>query len=375
MSERKLAHIEKVVSLEPIEGADKIEKCTILGWQCVIKKGEVKVGDLICYVEIDSIVPNIPYFEFMYEPKMNRKGRVKTIKLKKQISQGLPIPLTAFPEIASQLLKAGIKSTYKFKDMWEEGHDVTDLLCLTKWESESEKESNYAGFSKKNHNWFIKFMTRFSWFRKMFKMRSKSFPNWISKTDEDRIQNRPDLMRKLEGVELIETEKLEGQSGTYWYIRRWPFNDFGICSRQVRKFEKDNSNWSRVARELDIKNKLKSVGKNIAIQGEVIGKDVEGNIYNLNNLDFYVFNVYDIDKKRKYNYFEKIKFCNDYGFKFVPVINEKFILPTTIDELVAHATDISKLYNTKREGIVIRTVDDEYSFKVVSPEYLLEHKK
>ena len=83
MSERKLAHIERVIDLQPIQGADRIETATVLGWQCVVKKGDVKVGDLVCYIEIDSIVPDIPYFDFMKE----RNFRVRTIKLRKQISQ------------------------------------------------------------------------------------------------------------------------------------------------------------------------------------------------------------------------------------------------------------------------------------------------
>lgn len=362
MSERKLAHIEKVVDLQPIPNADKLEVATVLGWQCVVKKGEVKVGELVCYLEIDSIVPDIPFFEFMRE----RKFRVKTIKLRGQVSQGLVIPMGDF-----QVLAAKGSGVCKYFD---EGEDVTELIGVTKWLSPSERESDYVPLSKKKHNWFTKFMTRFSWYRKLTKQRSKSFPEWISKTDEERIQNMPWICQKYSNEVFYTSEKLEGQSATYWFIKKRFGSEFGICSRTVRKFEMDNSNWSRVAKEYDIKNKLKSVGKNIAIQGEVIGGSIQGNIYKLPGLDFYIFNVYDIDKKEYYLLDDLIAFCKKYGFKNVPILQRDYKLPATIQEILEHSKGKSVLADVDREGIVIRTFDKKISFKAVNPDYLLKQE-
>ena len=368
MSDRSLAHVEKIISIEPIDGADRIVKSLCLGWICIVKKDSFNVNDKIIYIEIDSIVANIPYFEFMYEPKMNRKGRVKTAKMKKQISQGLIIPLSDINIIREQLKLSPISI-----ENLKEGQDVTKELGIVKYESPSDRESNYVPLDRKKHNWFTKFMTRFSWYRRLTKQRSKSYPEWISKTDEERVANIPWVIDRYKDLNLIASEKIEGQSGLFWYKKSGIFgSEFGVCSRTVRKFEFDNSNWSKVARLLDIKKKLKSVGKNIAIQGEVVGPSIQGNIYELKDLDFYIFNVFDIDTKKYYTIEEALEFCKTYGFKHVPILDMNYKLPNTLQELIDSANGKSVLYDTIREGIVIRSPDKSISFKVVSPEYLLK---
>lgn len=102
--ERKLASIQIISDLKPIEGADKIEVATCLGWQCVVKKGEFKIGDKCIYWEIDSIVDSTnPIFEFMKE----RKFRVKTQKFLKTLSQGLLMPLSVLKHYGKIIYKNG----------------------------------------------------------------------------------------------------------------------------------------------------------------------------------------------------------------------------------------------------------------------------
>ena len=158
MSKRSLAHIERVVKVEPIEGADNLEKVTVLGWQVICRKGEVKEGENVVYIEIDSVVPDIPYFEFM----RTRKFRVKTIKLRKCISQGLIVILN---NVKEQLDKYYVPDIGW--DLLDEGQDVTKELNIIKYESPLDKEQNII--FKKKHNFFIRYMTRFEWFRKIFK--------------------------------------------------------------------------------------------------------------------------------------------------------------------------------------------------------------
>lgn len=368
MAERSLAHIEKVIAIEEIPGADHIELAKVLGWQCVVKKGDFKVGDLAAYVEIDAIVPVIPYFEFMKD----RKYRVKTIKLRKTLSQGLLIPWKDI--ITLTTVKSG---------EWVEGKDFTEKLNITKYESRSDKEQNYV--PKKKHNFFIRYMTRYSWFRKIFKMRSKSFPEWIPKTDEERIQNIPSVLNNKE-LEYYATEKLDGQSATYWIKKKFIGYEYGICSRTVRKSEFDGSNWSKVFKSHDLKKKLKDLrilhGGDIAIQGEIIGPNIQGGKYHNNKhidtlvfpLDFYVFNMYDV-KERKYLDFHKVCFyCCNFDINTVPVVDRHYILPNSVEDALNDAEGKSVLAYTEREGIVVRSYDQKVSFKVISNKFLMKEK-
>lgn len=180
---RKLAHVEKIIDIQPILNADKIEVATVLGWKVVIKKDEFKVGDKIIYIEIDSRVPkDEPYFSFLAD----RNYKVKSIKLRKQVSQGLIVPMSLLPE-----------GDYK------EGDDVTDILKITKIEEDYKqppvnKELQLKQRHKKLYNkkWF-KYMMKYAWFRKLAfkfllpKKRKTSWPSWITKTDEERVQNMP----------------------------------------------------------------------------------------------------------------------------------------------------------------------------------------
>lgn len=195
MSERKLATIQIISNLTPIEGADKIEVAHVLGWECVVKKGEFKKGDIVVYVEIDSIMPEKPEYDFLKD----RKYRIKTIKLRGQISQGLVLPL-------------GNLSGFI-------GDDVTDILGITKYLSPSEREEITQQERKINNekNKLKKFLMRYSWFRRLFlsKKQKSKFPYWVSKTDEERIQNIPHVLEQFKDKEVYVTEKIDYQSVTF----------------------------------------------------------------------------------------------------------------------------------------------------------------
>lgn len=376
----KLATVQIITNIEPIEGADKIEKCTVLGWQCVVKKGDFKVGDACIYCEIDSMMPVLPIYDFLAQ----RKYRIRTIKLKSTISQGLVLPLMKSSMDSGYYIHSDYipSKEYKCKFTFNIGDDVTEILGITKYLSPSERNEDYVGIPKKKHGKFIKFMTRFQWFRKMFHIKSKSFPNWISQTDEEKLQNIPHVLKDKNTVYYI-TEKIDYQSGTWWYKKEKVlglFNkeEFGICSRSVRKFELDNSNWSQAARLFNIKQKLKDynklTGKNICIQGELGSIGCQGNKYGLTNFELFVFNVFDIDKKEYYTLDEMIAFCLGLGFAMVPILNSNFKLLDTVQEMVELSKGNSLLANIPREGIVVRSINDHRkSFKVINPEFLLKY--
>lgn len=362
---RKLASIQKVLKVEDIPGADKIEKVTILGWEVVCKKGDFKVDDLVIYVEIDSILPDKPEFEFMRE----RKFRVRTIRLRGQVSQGICFPLSLLRD-------------WKYSP--QEGDDVTEMLGVTKYETASERQDRIKQEVKLSR--IQKVLMRYSWFRKfIYKPTKTGFPSFISKTDESRIQLFPTICEDYKNVEFFVTEKLDGQSVTFFIIKNdkkwyqvWKEKYvFGVCSRNFHLLKEDNSNWWRVAREFNIKNKLiryiKTTDfKYFVIQGEIIGKGIQGNKYALHGLDFYIFNIfsdcfiYDNDE---------IDYLSiQLGLQMVPYLENEFLLKPTIKENIEYAKGISTLYNTLREGVVVRNYQKGISFKIINPDFLLQEE-
>ncbi len=330
---RKLASIQKIKALQPISGADNIEQATVLGWLLVVKKGEFQVGDYCVYCEIDSLMPEKPEFEFLRP----RHFRIKTIKLRGQVSQGIAL--------SPSILGEGVELS--------EGLDVTDLMGVTKYEPPM--PTNMGGDVK------------------------GAFPGFIPKTDETRIQSAPEVLNRPEnrGKVCYLTEKVDGTSATYYFNN----GEFGVCSRNLELNDSERNLHWLVARQYDIANKLSQTGRNVAIQGEIIGPGVQGNKYNLKQLKYMVFNVVDIDRYSYYNYADFIAFVHEIGLETVSVLRDDYILgQDDVKGLVALSEDKSVLNpKTQREGIVIRPLieaqDPELgrlSFKVVNPSFLLK---
>ncbi|MFH1319511.1 MAG: RNA ligase (ATP) [Bacteroidota bacterium] len=327
---RKLASIQKIIALGPIEDADSIEKATVLGWQLVVKKGDFNVGDLCVYCEIDSLLPERPGFEFLMPYKM----RIKTIKLRGQISQGICFPLSILPP------ETEIK----------EDKDVTEILGIKK--HEPPVPAHLSGIAK-----------------------GKS-PSFIPKTDEPRVQIYQEVLNKYKGEKCFITEKLDGSSVTY-YIKD---GGFGVCSRNLELIETDENTLWKVAREQDIENKLRSLNKNYAIQGELVGEGIQKNTLKLKGQTVYFFNFFDIDKYKYLDFHEFISVFQTLGLYTVPLIDKNFELTNDINELVNISIGRSLINpDAWREGIVIRPLHEIFdngrvSFKAVNPKYLLKHE-
>lgn len=373
--DRKLASIQRIVSLTPIPGADMIEKATVLGWELVVaKKDNFKVGDLCVYCEIDSILPDKPEFEFLRE----RKFRIKTIKLKGQVSQGICFPLSVLPPLASV-------------DGWalKEGDDVTDILGVTKYDPQAEFERTESlRLAQIDKNRMSKFLKRYTWYRKLvFRPTRAPFPAFIKKTDEDRIQLFPNACEDWKDVLFTVTEKLDGQSGTYFMVpnpkkglfrKKWLF---GVCSRNFQLIKEDKSSYWTIAKQLGLKEKMLSwcekSGSGLIIQGEIIGSKIQGNKYNRNGVEFYVFNVIEYHRgdKRILDQCQQIVFCQINGIIPVPTLYFSQKLPYSIPLIVASSDGPSRLYDIPREGIVCRNYEKNISFKVVSTNFLLKHSE
>ena len=379
---RALAYIQHVTNIRPIDGADNIEQCNVLGWNLICKKGEFHEGDSCVYIEIDSKVPEREEFEFL-----RAKGfKVKTMKLGKFncISQGLAMPQSAFKELAGL----------------SEGTDVTDILGIKYSVQEDnarkgngDPNAKYKSMAARHQKIFKKkwarWMMRRSWGRKVMfflfgkkKDNPRGFPTFVSKTDEERVENQP--WRIGDGKTYLATEKLDGTSCTYALERKGRNKfEFYVCSRNVRQQDEkqecyhDHNIYWDLAFKYNIEQHLKDFLnqfpqlKWVCIQGEGVGS-VQGNPLKLTEDDLYVFNFKESQTGR-WSSMAGAGQVREWGMKWVPILGE-VQMPDTMEELKVLATGKSKVNpNVMREGIVYRSLDGSDSFKNVSREYLLKH--
>lgn len=381
-NKRALAYIQHVTNIRPIDGADNIEQCNVLGWNLICKKGEFHEGDPCVYIEIDSKVPEREEFEFLRA----KDFKVKTMKLGKFncISQGLAMPQSAFKELAGL----------------SEGTDVTDILGIKYSVQEDntrkgngDPNAKYKSMADRHQKIFKKkwarWMMRRSWGRKIMffffgkkKDNPRGFPTFVSKTDEERVENQP--WRIGDGKTYLATEKLDGTSCTYALERKGRNKfEFYVCSRNVRQQDEkqecyhDHNIYWDLAFKYNIEQHLKDFLnqfpqlKWVCIQGEGVGF-VQGNPLKLKEDDLYVFNFKDSESGR-YNSIAGRAIIEKMGMKWVPILGE-VQMPDTMEELKALATGKSKVNpDVMREGIVYRSLDGSDSFKNVSREYLIKH--
>jgi RNA ligase (TIGR02306 family) len=344
---RKLASIQRVNAVEPIPNADAIERLRILGWWVVVKKGEFQSGDRVVYCEIDSLLPERPEFEFLrassFKPAQTELPagfRIKTVKLRGQISQGICFPLSILPE----------------EEPIDEGADVTDVLGVLKWEPPV--PVGMGGRVK------------------------GGFPGFLPKTDETRVQVLEPVLQRHRGKTFYVTEKLDGTSFTA-FLRA---EQFGICSRNLLMDETDDTNiLVRVSRRLKLDEKLREVrkqrGLDLAVQAEVIGPGIQRNKYELKEITLRVFNVLDVQNYRLLDHALMLDVIGEMGLDSVPQLGT-LELNHSVDELVAFAEGVSRLNpRAQREGVVFRPLVEEFdqdvggrlSFKAINPKFLLKY--
>jgi RNA ligase (TIGR02306 family) len=339
---RKLASIQRITSVRNIENADNIVCSTILGWQVVCVKGDVKEGDLVIYVEVDSIIPDIPIFEFL-KKMTNNTMRIRTVRMRGQVSQGICFPLS-FVEYFGLLPEDMIV-----------GQDVTTAIGITKHEDILPPE--LLGEAK------------------------GYMPSDIPKSDLYRVQTMQEVLDKYEGTLCYETEKLDGESITIYSKD----GVFGVCSKIVNFIESSKSIHWQVARDINTEEKLTTLCnsrfRNFSMQGEMIGEGIKGNKYKIKGRKVMFYNIFNIDEHRYLNFKEFTNTLRALNLESVPIINSKLPLPTDINELVNLSNGRSLLYDTKREGVVITPLEEindivgRVIFKVISPEFLIKHSE
>lgn len=342
--ERKMASVQVINGVYPIDGADKICQYGINGWKVVDQVGKYQVGDLVVFCEVDSWIPTkiAPFltkpghFPKVYNEVNGEK--LRTIRLRKALSQGLILPFSILNVTADGV---------EYEALLEVGDDASEILGIQKWEPPPEFSS---GDCKGN------------------------FPAFIYKTDQERIQNCFRDMEKLfDSVKFEVTEKLEGSSITIYHKD----GEVGVCSRNLELKEDEANTFWKTALAEGIVPILKDYGANIAIQGELVGAGIQGNIYGLNEHRIYVYDIFDIDNQ-KYLEPDLVRvLCVRLNLRHVPVINPWHVLTGTTMDLLLDAADGYSVLNGKvrREGLVYKADSNErISFKTISNLYLEKQK-
>lgn len=398
---RQLAYVVIIDDITPIEGYDRVELAHVGGWTIVVGKGEFKAGDPAIYFEIDSKLPEVEPFTNM-EFLAKKKYKIKTQRMCKSVSQGLLMSAANFNGaiIDEKTIRIGTPhkdcSLHRVDD---ESRFLTKQLGVTYYVAEDNARKapsadKYKKMAQRHGKLFAKqpfrWLMKREWGKKLLfiffgKKRDKTgWPAWVKKTDEERVQNMPWILQNKDP--WIATEKIDGSSTTFTIKRgKWPHkNEFYVCSRNVC-FDKPDKTcfyetniYTEMAEKYHIEHVLTEMlslfpeAEWITIQGETYGAGVQKRDYHLNGHDFMAFNLITSDKGR-FNTLKMRELLEDYyRIPCVPVINSKFILPDTVDELLEYATDASQVDGDMREGIVFRSEDGVQSFKAVSNEFLLK---
>jgi RNA ligase (TIGR02306 family) len=265
--------------------------------------------------------------------------------------------------------------------------DLTAILGITNYKDAEEIKDSVGEHHKKNP--IVNFLFKYRITRPLANLltphQTKSaFPNFIKKTDEERIQNKPDFASVFVTNKLVFcTEKLDGQSGTYFFRKKsWFRSEFGVCSRNLHLKTKHACTWWQIAERYDFERKLKSLGRNIYIQGEIVGPNIQGNKYKLPVIEFYLFNAYDLDHNVYLTYGELNTLAATLGCNIVPIVPTHCLSQVLQDgsNFVQSMVSFSKGFSVInpcviREGIVVRedAISFKNSIKVINPDFLLKN--
>ncbi|MBB5226853.1 2'-5' RNA ligase [Treponema ruminis] len=349
---RKLASVQTIWDVQSIEGADRIEVVSVLGWKCVTKKGVFKKYDLCVYFEVDAFLPVKPEFEFLRDGcyrcnELNGEGfLMKTRNFRGQVSQGLVLPLSILDGIEPLDGHA-----------WKTGDIVSEQLGVKKWEVAEIATGSGRVIG--------------------------DFPHGIPKTDEIRVQAEPGLIDEFKGVPYYISTKMDGTSVTMYLID----GDFGVCSRNYEIADDETSPAWKFVHKHNVIEKIKkgaeAIGlKNVAVQGEFCGEGIQKNPLKLVTAEWYVFTLRDMDQGKRLGLKTMQAFCDVAGLNMVPVEETGDNLPyKTVDEFIERAKGKYASGNHK-EGIVIRPIEPVYSkilegplsMKVINNDYLLKQK-
>ncbi len=353
--ERKLATIRQISEVRRIPDADKICAYVVDGWTVVDSIGKYSVNDLVVFCEIDSWIPSTvaPFLtkpgKFPKEYNGVEGERLRTVKLRGQISQGLLLPIDC--TTISDTISGGEGNVISVS----EGDDVTEFLGIQKWERPL--PTQLQGQAKGN------------------------FPSFIRKTDQERCQNlQKNIFVDWKDLEWEISLKLDGSSLTGYYNN----GETGICSRNLELMDNDENSGNSFIQTFNssgLKDAIKSIGRNVAVQGEMMGEKIQGNRENLTGTILFIFDVFDIDNQQYMTPQDRLEFINllfknGYTGDIAPILNSKTTLHnigiSNITDLLSFA-DGESINNPVREGVVFKCVTNgDTSFKAISNKFLLK---
>jgi RNA ligase (TIGR02306 family) len=333
---RKLASIQVVSDIKIHLNADRLALAKVLGWQVVIQKEEFKIGQKVVYFEIDSLLPEKPWSEFMRA----RQFRVKTVKLRGEISQGLILPLKILGDDANE-------------NDFEIGQNLTELIGVNKYEDDADHKSETEG-------------------------KTSNFPSHlVEKTDEPRIQSIPYMIEKFMGQSYYASLKYDGTSATY-LIDPNNKETFYICSRNLTKEYVPGELYSRIADEFKIKENLLKNDCRYAIQGEIYGPKISKNYHQAKKTSFAVFNIKDLIENRFLDMQELVDTCKKLNLPMVEIVEKSESFNYSLEELKNLSKGNYPGTKNPREGLVFRlqnewNKDYRLSFKIINDDFLVKH--
>lgn len=335
--ERIMARVAKIDSVIKHPDADTLDICQVGGWKVVTRLGEFKAGELAVYCEPDSFVPTeiAPFLSKGKEPRVYQGisgEKLRTVKLRGVVSQGLLLPLDVIPGHINH---------------WLEGDDCSAALGIVKYEPPI--PTSLAGLAKGN------------------------FPGFLYKTDLERCQN---LVPQIEQwaynqVRWEVEEKVDGSSMTV-YLRD---GIFGVCSRNLELQEDDNNSFWRAAKKFQLQEKIASTGRNLALQLELVGNSIQKNPYKLTDHNIYLFDIYDIDAGQYLMPDERYQLALDLDINHAPIIHSCWEMPMScsVEDLLSFAEGKSTINPTvEREGLAFKSLIGRITFKAVSNSFLLK---
>lgn len=343
---RKLASVREIAEIKAIPGADRICAYRVDGWWVVDAVAKYQLGDRVIYAEPDSWIPHTvaPFLTKAGQSPREYEGvpgqRLRTVRLKKQLSQGLLLPIT--DDFLNQY-NLDIHS-YDECQYPEDGYDCSQLLGITLWEPPI--PASLAGDAR------------------------GLFPTTVPKTEATRIQNLTGDWAELCNHEWEVTEKMHGSSCTMYLDQS---GEFHVCSRNLDLKPSDVNSFWKIAIKYDVEQRMRDAGlAGLAIQGELVGEGLNGNQYKM-GLDLFVFNVYDTRTRTYMNSTQRLEICQQLGLKHVPLMNTIITSDKSVEQMLALADGVSLINASAREGLVLKSQNDpSIIIKVISNNWLLK---
>ena len=345
---RDLAKIAKIQAINPIEGYDRVELATVENYPVIVQKGLYEPGDLVVYVGYDTLLPIRDEFEFLRKSsysKMYDMFRIRNMSMCGVYSSGIVFSLDILPANVRQA----------------EGVDVSEVLGIQKYDPEIAADVKVSYLPPKRFKWINKKMGRYAWYRKLFfvKVGGGNYPETVSKSDETNIEKIFGHLKEKHPISrYYVTEKMEGMAGA-WLLRGRK-REYRVYSHNTSRSTGNHDAWGRAGIAYNLEKILRSEKENYAIQGELVGPGIQGNIYKLPTVVLFVYKVTNVTTGKALNAVELEQFCSKHKLSMVPVIEWDVPLKKTLDEMLTHCEGKSVVGdNPEREGLVWRNMLDQ----------------